>query len=175
MGNTLTGLVPTIYTALDIVSRELIGFIPNVSRDATAASGAVGQTVRSPIVPPGQLEDITPGPIPADSGDQAIGFADVVITKSKAYPIRWTGEEQKSVSQFGQYNVILAEQFAQAFRTIANAVEVDLATTALANASRAYLIGEAKQSDPIVEYFLRMARLSLLEEEQARADIEGRN
>lgn len=38
-----------------------------------------------------------------------------------------------------------------------------------------YLIGEAKQSDPMVEYFLQMARLSLLEEEQARADVEGRN
>ncbi|WP_159731618.1 hypothetical protein [Methylosinus sp. Ce-a6] len=38
-----------------------------------------------------------------------------------------------------------------------------------------YLIGEAKRSDPMVEYFLQMARLSLLEEEQARADVEGRN
>lgn len=38
-----------------------------------------------------------------------------------------------------------------------------------------YLIGEAKQSDPMVEYFLRMAQMSLLEEEQARADAEGRN
>ncbi|WP_281433676.1 hypothetical protein [Methylosinus sp. H3A] len=38
-----------------------------------------------------------------------------------------------------------------------------------------YLIVEAKQSDPMVEYFLQMARLSLLEEEQARADVEGRN
>jgi hypothetical protein len=38
-----------------------------------------------------------------------------------------------------------------------------------------YLIVEAKQSDPMVEYFLQMARLSLLEEEQTRADVEGRN
>lgn len=138
MANTLTGLIPTIYTALDVVSRELIGFIPNVSRDAKAQSGAVGQTVRSPIVPAGSLEDITPGATPADSGDQTFDYADVVITKSKAYPVRWSGEEQLSVSQFGTYNVILADQFAQAFRTIANAVEVDLANTALANASRAY-------------------------------------
>lgn len=138
MANTLTGLVPTIYTALDVVSRELIGFIPNVNRDATAQSGAVGQTVRSPIVPAASLEDITAGAVPADSGDQTIGYADVTITKSKAYPIRWTGEEQLSVSQFGQYNTILADQFAQGFRTIANAVETDLAAMAKTRASRAY-------------------------------------
>lgn len=138
MANTLTGLIPTIYTALDVVSRELIGMIPNVSRDARAESGAVGQTVRSPITPATALEDITPGADPADSGDQTIGYTDVTITKSKAAPIRWTGEEQLSVSQFGQYNTILAGQFQQAFRALANAVEVDLALVGKLNASRAY-------------------------------------
>lgn len=135
MPNTLTGLIPIIYAGLTVVSRELIGLIPNVSRDATAESGAVGQTVRSPIVPANALEDITPGANPADSGDQAIDYADVQITKAKAYPIRWTGEEQLSIN--GQFNPILVDQFAQGFRTIANAVEADLAAL-YAKASRAY-------------------------------------
>lgn len=137
MANTLTGLISTIYTGLDVVSREQIGFIPNVTRDVKADSGALNQVVRSPVAPAATLEDITPGAIPADSGDQTVGFADVVITKSKAAPIRWTGEEQLSVSQFGQYNVILADQFAQAFRALANAVEVDLGLL-YKKASRAY-------------------------------------
>lgn len=135
--NTLTGLIPTIYAGLDVVSRELIGLIPNVNRDAKAASGAVGQTVRSPVVPASALEDITPGNTPADSGDQTIGYVDVSITKSKAYPIRWTGEEQLSVTKDGIINTILRDQFAQGFRTIANAVEADLAALYVA-ASRAY-------------------------------------
>jgi hypothetical protein len=137
MANTLTGLISTIYTGLDVVSREQIGFIPNVTRDVKPDSGALNQVVRSPVAPAATLEDITPGAIPADSGDQTVGFADVVITKSKAAPIRWTGEEQLSVSQFGQYNVILADQFAQAFRALANAVEVDLGLL-YKKASRAY-------------------------------------
>lgn len=126
MANTLTGLIPTIRTALDQVSREMIGFIPNVNVNAEASSAAVNQTVRAPVVPQGSLEDITPGNTPADSGDQTIGYTDVTITKSKAYPIRWTGEEQLSVSRFGQVNTILTDQFTQGFRTLANAVEADL-------------------------------------------------
>lgn len=137
MANTLTGLVPTIYTGLDVVSRELIGFIPNVQRDATAEGGAVNQTVRSPISPATSLEDITAGATPADSGDQAIGYADVTITSSKAAPIRWTGEEQLSVSQYGQYNTILAGQFANAFRALTNAVETDIGLL-YKKSSRAY-------------------------------------
>jgi hypothetical protein len=135
--NTLTGLIPTIYNSLDVVSRELIGFIPNVQRDATAQSGAVGQTVRSPVVPAAALEDITPGNDPADSGDQTIGYTDLSISKSKAYPIRWTGEEQLSVTKDGVVNTILRDQFSQAFRTLANAVEADLGAL-YAGASRAH-------------------------------------
>lgn len=137
MANTLTGLIPTIYNSLDVVSRELIGFIPNVTRDATAQSGAVGQTVRSPVVPAAALEDITPGANPADSGDQTVGYTDLTISKSKAYPIRWSGEEQLSVTKDGVINTILRDQFSQGFRAIANAVEADLGALYVAS-SRAY-------------------------------------
>lgn len=137
MSNTLTGLIPTIYTAMDMVSRELIGFIPNVQRDAKAESAALNQTVRSHVVPAVSLENITPGATPADSGDHTLSYVDVTISNSKGYPIRWTGEEQKSVSQFGQYNTILADQFAQGFRSLANAVETDIGLL-YKSAARAY-------------------------------------
>lgn len=137
MANTLTGLIPTIYAGLDVVSRELIGFIPNVTRDAQASQGAVSQTVRSPVVPSIAAENITAGASPADSGDQTVGYVDVSITKSRAAPIRWTGEEQLSVTRDGIINTILRDQFAQAFRVLANEVESDLADLYVA-ASRAY-------------------------------------
>lgn len=136
--NTLTGLIPTLYEALNVVSREMVGFIPAVTRDSNAERAAVGQVVRVPIGEAGALEDITPGATPANSGDTTPGYADITITKSKAAPIRWNGEEQKAVGTTGTYNKILADQFADGMRKIVNAMEQDLAITAKVSASRAF-------------------------------------
>lgn len=138
MSNTLTGIIPTLYEALNVVSREMVGFIPAVRRDSNAERAAVGQTVRVPLGEAGELEDITPGAQPANSGDTTVGHADVTITKSKAAPVRWNGEEERAVGTNGTYNQILADQFTDAMRKLVNAVEVDLSLAAMAGASRAY-------------------------------------
>lgn len=138
MANTLTGLIPTLYEALNRVHREMVGFIPAVTRDSNAERAAVGQIVRSPIGEAGALEDVTPGPTPANSGDTNVGYADVTITKSKVAPIRWNGEEQKGIGSTGVYNRVLADQFEDGIRKIVNAVEADLAICAKVSASRAY-------------------------------------
>jgi len=138
MANTLTGIIPTLYEALNTVSREMVGLIPAVRRDSNAERAGVGQTVRVPIAEAGALEDITPGQTPANSGDTTIGYTDIVITKSKAAPVRWNGEEERAVGTNGTYNRILADQFTDAMRKLVNAVEVDLAVAGKAGASRAY-------------------------------------
>lgn len=126
MANTLTGLIPTLYTALDTVSREQVGFIPAVARNAKADQAAKGQTVSAPVTSAASLVDIVPAATAPNDGDQAIGTVDVVITKSKMAPIKWNGEEQLAVGPTGQYNTILADQFAQGLRALCNEVEADL-------------------------------------------------
>jgi len=124
--NTLTGLIPTIYTALHEVSRENIGFIPNVSRNSKASGAAVGQTVEAPIAGTAALEDIVAGQEPANSGGATHTKSSVTMTKAKAYPIVWNGEEQLAMGPSGQYNTLLADEFSEGFRAISNAVESDL-------------------------------------------------
>lgn len=136
--NTLTGLIPTLYEALNIVSREMVGFVPAVRSDSNAERAAVGQVVRVPIGESGPLEDVVPGMQPANSGSTAPGYADIVIAKSKAAPVLWNGEEQLAVGSTGTYNKLLADQFADGMRKLVNAIEVDLATAVKVGASRAY-------------------------------------
>jgi hypothetical protein len=137
MANTLTNLIPTIYNGLDIVSRELVGFIPAVSSDMTYQRAAVGQTVRSHIAPAATASDITPAVTPPNDGDQTIGSTTMTITKARRVPVRWNGEEKRGLDNNGaSYNIILRDQFTQAFRTLTNEIEADLAALYL-SASRA--------------------------------------
>ena len=136
--NTLTGLIPTIYEALDIVSREMVGMIPAVSRNSSAERAALNQVILVPITPPTTLADNTPAVTAPNTGDQTVGNVSMTISKSKHAPIRWNGEEQRGLLNAGSYGGILMGQFQQAFRTLINQIEVDLFTTAYQNASRAY-------------------------------------
>jgi hypothetical protein len=138
MANTLTAVLPSLFAGLDVVSRELIGIIPAMQRDASMERAAVGQTVTVPVVPAASGGNITPASVPPDDGDVIIGTQAVAITKSKYSPVRWNGEEQRAMGPGGQYNQILADQFAQAFRWLANQVEVDAVAAAAKAASRAY-------------------------------------
>lgn len=136
--NSLTGLINTLYNAMDVVSREQVGMIPAVSADMTFARAAVGQVVTSPVAPAATATDITPAVTPPNDGDQTIGNKSVTLTKARRVPIRWNGEEKLALDNSGNsYNIILRDQFAQAMRTLCNEVESDL-TALHVKASRAY-------------------------------------
>ena len=138
MANTITNLTVTLYNALDVVSRELVGFIPSVTSDMTFERAAKGQTVRSPVAPAATASDITPAVTPPDDGNQTIGNVSMSIAESRRVPVRWNGEERLSLDNNGaEYNVILRDQFAQAMRTLCNEIETDLGELHI-KSSRAY-------------------------------------
>jgi hypothetical protein len=136
MANTLTGLYPIMYNAMNIVSREMVGFIPAVSRDATAEMAAANQTVRSPVVGSMAASNITPTNIAASGTDQTIDYVDITINNQRKVTFNLTGEEERGLGSSNNAT-IATQRFAQAFRTLGNEIETDLAETYVA-ASRAY-------------------------------------
>jgi hypothetical protein len=138
MANTLTNLIPTMYEALDIVSRKRKGYIPAVFRDSNSERAALNQSIRVPIVPANTSEaDNTAAVTPPDTGDQVIGSVEITISKSKHIPIRWTGEETRGLLNAGTYNTVQRDRIVQAIERLDNLIETDLATS-YKYASRAY-------------------------------------
>jgi len=127
MANTLTDLAPDLYAALDVVSRELVGMIPSVTVDARVNQAAVGQIVRSHVVPAANaLIDNTPAMAFPTAAYQTIGNQEITITKSKSAPFSWQGNEQDLLASGAGYLSIRANQMAQAMRKLVNDMEADL-------------------------------------------------
>lgn len=138
MANTLTGLIPVIYQALDVVSREMIGIIPAVTRDSGIERAAKGQPILIPVSTQQVASDIVPGVTPPNDGDQTFTNFTITIDNAKRVPIRWNGEEQRGLNNGGPgAQRLLVDQWAQAFRTLANMIEVDVGRKIRTAASRA--------------------------------------
>lgn len=135
--NTLTNLIPSLYAAADVVSRELVGFIPNVTRDSSIDAVAIGQTVNVPVVGASTPVSITPGAYAPDTGGMAPSNVTITISNQYAVPIAWNGDEQVAASQTGIYDNVVTQRFAQAMRAITNQIEADIAALHI-KASRAY-------------------------------------
>lgn len=139
MANTLTSLIPDIYAALDVVSRELVGFIPSVARDSSADRVALNQTLRIPISPANSSGgNISPAMAFPSAADQTVGNKTLSISKQRFFPFSWSGEEEKSVDTGPGYLSLKQYQIAQSLRAAVNEIETDIAVAAYKGASRAY-------------------------------------
>lgn len=138
MANTLTNLIPDAYRALNVVSREMVGFIPSVQLDPSAEQIAFNQNIRIPLAPVNSAgRDITPAMALPTAAYQTIANVNHTLSKNRAFPFSWTFEEMKSVNGGPGYLTIQQQQIAQALRAAVNEMEADVANVAYLGASRA--------------------------------------
>lgn len=140
--NDLNDLIPDLYMGIDVVSRELSGFVTSATRAPGVERAAVGQQVSYPIAPAQQAYDIVPSMNIPEPPDNNFDVGTMAITKSRAVPFGITGEEYRGLNSGGPgMPSVQAQWVAQAIRTLVNEMEADGAAEAAANASRAYGTG----------------------------------
>ncbi len=126
--NTLTDLIPDIFEAFNVVSREQVGLLTAVTKlTPTSRMPAVGQTLRNPVAPAAVTEDNTAAVIPPETGGQSIANTPLTITKDRAAPFLITGDDQKGLNFGPGHLTIQGQQIAEAIRALTNEAESDLA------------------------------------------------
>ena len=124
--NNITSIVPDIYEALDVVSRELTGLIPAVTMNASAERAGLNQNIVVDVEPAGNVGDITPAMAIPDPTGQTSGSTNIQITKSRAAEFGFNGDAQKELNTGPGYVSVRAAKIAQAIRAVVNEVETDL-------------------------------------------------
>lgn len=135
--NTLTDIMPVLYKAFHKVSRKITGSLMGVYRNSEASQAALNETIKYPIVPGfGASNDITPAATAPDPDGRTIGKGEIVITKAKAQPFFFTGEDERALDNGGMLSDVTEQTFTQAIMSLCNEMALDVNTTAYQNASR---------------------------------------
>ena len=134
--NTLTNVIPDINTARDVISKELVGFIPSVTLNAGSERAAVNQSIKSIVSPEVTPENRTVAiTLPTATG-QTPTVKEMIIGFDKSVKIPWAGEEQRAIP--AGYSTIYGAQIEQAVRAHVNAIEAHVASVSYLASSRAY-------------------------------------
>ncbi|MBK7366082.1 MAG: P22 coat - protein 5 family protein [Nitrosomonas sp.] len=140
MPNTLNNLAADIYTAADVVGRELVGVVSSATIN-TAAGQAVakGDTVRSHFTrTPTVNSSYAPSMTVPEGTNQTVDNKTLAVNQFASVQIPWEGEEIKHVGNGSGFETIYGDQIAQAMRSIANTIESYVAGIVKAGSSRAF-------------------------------------
>ena len=138
MSNVLTKMIPDLYQALDVVSRELTGMIPSVARNSSAERAALNEDIIVPVSVPHSLVDVAPAMAVPEPSEFSVDNVPVKITKSKSYSFGLTGEEYRGLENGVGAASILQGNIQQGLRVLCNQIEEDLAVEAANGAGSVY-------------------------------------
>jgi len=138
MANVLSNLAADIYTAVDMVGREMSGIINSVTINSGSEAVALNDTVRSHFTRAATVSTITPSMTVPEGDDQTVDSKTLTIDTTASVKIPWTGEDIKHVNNGAGFKTIYGDQIKQAFRAIVNQIESGLWAAVRKGASRAY-------------------------------------
>ena len=136
--STLTNLIPDVYAALDVVSREQVGVLPGVMRDPKADRVAEGQNIRISQAGSNTTSTYTPAMAVPSAAARTVGNATLTMSKSKYSAFSFSGEEQGGLDTGPGFLTVKQGEIAQSIRALVNEMENDLCDALAAGASRAY-------------------------------------
>ena len=114
------------------------GFIKAVNTNTGAEVAAKGDIIKVPIGKAGAMIDTPVGFAFPNAANSDVDSINMELQYAKTVPIDWNGEDQKAMLNSGAWGTVLAQQFADAFSQIRDAIEKSVADEAVAAASRAY-------------------------------------
>lgn len=121
---TITSILPNIMAGVDIVGAEKTGLISAVGKDISGEQAAKGQTIQSVISGDKTAIDASASAY-LNSNATSVSTKGITINKDRAIVLTYTGDEETGLgTAFGN---VLANDFAQAFRTLRNEIEADIA------------------------------------------------
>lgn len=135
--NTLTALVPTLFSAAQEVSNEPFGVINAINVNFDDKQVAKGDAVDVPIAPTRAATDFTPAATSAAGSDATATTVKVQISKSRKVSWNLTGEQLRSLENGGTATEWVRQLVAQGMRTLRNEAEADCAAAIKQGASRA--------------------------------------
>ena len=137
MGNTLSALAPTLYSAAQDVSNEPFGAVDAINTQFDNKGVAKGDKVTVPVAPTRAAADFTPANVTATGTDAVASNVEVEITKSRKVAWHLTGEQMRSLQNGGTEQEWVRQLIAQGMRTLRNEAEADCAVAIKEGASRA--------------------------------------
>ena len=133
-----SGLVNDIFVAADVVGRELNGFIPSVTMNAESTRASKGDNITAAFTRAATAADITENmQVPEANATVTVDSKTLTLTKARQVQIPLGGEDTRQLQNTGQYATVYGDLITQAMRTLANEMEVEIATALKQNASYA--------------------------------------
>lgn len=127
MANVLTDLAADIYKAADVVGRELVGFIPAVTINASGSERAAkGDVVRASFTRAATAVDVSEAMTIPEGADQTVDNKTLTINNARAVQIPYTGEDVRHLNNGIGFETVYGDQIRQAMRTLCNEIETDL-------------------------------------------------